>query len=467
MLSSVFKNKAVLGMFLRIAIPVALQNLLSFSVGLMDTIMVGALGEVELSAVTVANQPAFLYALAVFGLASGASVLISQYWGKGDSETISKIFGIVIKVSVIVGIAVTILVMALPEQVMRLYTNEESVIPYGVEYLRTVGVSYLFFSFTSAYINCIRSVERVKIAVVTYSVSFVVNVFFNYMFIFGKFGAPALGVAGAAVGTVIARVAEFCIVLFYAFKLETRVKLKLSHILHNDKVLVKDFGHYAVPVVVNEMMWALGASALMVVLGHMGVTALASVSVVQNISQVMTVLVYGAGSATLVITGKYIGAKEYGMARKTAPGLVLLNVLIAAVCAVLLLILRPAFISLFSLTDAMSETTRAIINTTLLVAAGIMFFQALTFSCIVGVFRGGGDTVFAMWLDIIGVWCIAVPLGALGGLVLGLSIPLTYLLLKSDEVVKGIVCLFRLKSGKWLRNVTRDTEGHLVETDYG
>ncbi len=453
----------MMGMFLRIALPVALQNLLSFAVGLMDTIMVGALGEVELSAVSVANQPFFLYLMCIFGLASGASVLISQYWGKNDREAISKVFGIAIKISMIAGAITMVVVLFFPEQVMRAYTNEEAVIPYGVSYLRIVGFSYIFYAFTGSYTNCIRNVERVKIAVVTFSISFFVNVFFNYMFIFGRFGAPQMGVAGAAVGTVIARIVEFCIVLFYALKLETRVRLKLAYILRNDKVLLKDFGHYAVPVVINEMMWAFGTSAHTAILGRISVTALAAVGVVTNISQIMTVLIYGAASATLVITGKYIGAKDYAEARKGAPQLVALNICIAVVSAGALLLLRPAFISLFSLTDAMTAATKAVINSTLIVAAFIILFQSVNMSCIVGVFRGGGDTVFAMWLDVIGVWGIAVPLGIVSGIVLLAPIPLVFFLLRSDEVVKAVVCFLRLKSGKWLRNVTRDGEGRLLE----
>lgn len=446
MLANVFKNKAVMSMFLGIALPVALQNLLSFAVGLMDTIMVGALGEVELSAVSVANQPFFLYTMCVFGLASGAGVLISQYWGKQDADSISKVFGITIKISVLVGIGVFAVVMLIPAQVMMLYTNEGAVVPYGVDYLRIVAFSYLPFAFTNAYLSCVRNVERVKIAVITYTISFCVNVFFNYVFIFGKFGAPAMGVAGAGVGTVIARFTEFVVVLIYATKIETRVKLRLKNIIHNDKVLLRDYAKFSIPVVVNEMMWALGSSAHMAIIGRMGVAALASVSVVTNVSQIMTVMIFGAASATLVITGKYIGAKDYKMARESAPGLVVLNMLIAAVSAVALLLLRPGFISLYSFTDSFSEATKMIINNTLITAAIIIVFQAVNMSCIVGVFRGGGDTIFSMWLDVIGVWAIAVPLGAVGGLAMGLSVPVTYFLLRSDEVVKAVVCLFRLRA---------------------
>lgn len=448
-------KKKLMKLFLSIALPVALQNLLTFSVGLMDSIMVGSLGEVQLSAVSVANQPFFLFMMCIFGLSSGACVLISQYWGKKDTLTISKVFGVVLKLALIVGVVVTLIVALFPRQVMQVYSPDESVMDFGVQYLQIVLFSYIPFAFTNTYLTCVRSVERVKIAVIVYSISFVVNVFFNYMFIFGKFGAPALGVAGAAVGTVIARATELLIVLFYALKKETRVSLRLKYILKNEKWLFKDFIKFAMPVVVNEMMWAVGSSAQMAILGRMSVSAVATVSIVSTAMQVTTVFVYGAASATLVIVGKYIGARQYNVARKSANLLVLANIVIALVTAGVFLLLRDTFMSFYTITE---ETRIALIGA-MFVAAIIIVFQAVNMSCIVGVFRGGGDTMFAMYLDIIAMWAIAVPIGALGGLVWGLSIPVVYFLLRSDEVVKAIVCLMRMKGGKWLKDVTRNTDG--------
>ncbi len=454
-MTEAIKNKKMMRMFVALAIPVALQNLLTYSVGLMDSVMVGSLGEVQLSSVTVANQPFFLFMMCLFGLASGACVLISQYWGKKDTDTIGKIFGVVIRLALIVGIVVTAIVLLFPRQVMQIYTNEQQVIDYGVKYLQVVAFSYIPFAFTNAYLTCVRSVERVKIAVITYSISFCVNVFFNYIFIFGKFGAPALGVAGAAVGTVIARLTELVIVLFYALKKETRVRLKWKNILKNEKWIFRDYIRFALPVAVNEMMWAFGSSAQTAILGRMSVSAVATVSIVATAMQVMTVFVYGAASATLVITGKYIGEKRYDVARKSANKLVIANIVIAAFTAIGFLLLKDTFIGFYEIT----EETRLTINATMYAAAIIIVFQAINMSCIVGVFRGGGDTMYAMYLDIIAMWAISVPLGALGGLVWGFSVPIVYFLLRSDEVVKAVLCLLRMKSGKWLRVVTRNADG--------
>ncbi len=448
-------NQNFMKMFFALALPVALQNVLTFSVGLMDSIMVGALGEVQLSAVTVANQPFFLYTMSIFGLATGACVLISQYWGKKDTQTIEKIFGMVIRIALLIGAAVTAVSLLFPEAIMSIYTNEADVIREGAVYLRWVAPSYMLFAVSSTYITCIRSVERVRIAIVVYSISFVVNVFFNYMFIFGKFGAPALGVAGAAVGTLLARASDFLIVMIYSAKIETRVKLHWKNLLHTDKLLFQDFIRFSIPVLINEMLWGAAFSAHTAVLGRMGVNAIATASIVNNVSNVACVLIYGAGSAALVITGKYIGAKQYDLARRAAPKLIWMNLAIAAVTTAAVFFLRGPIIHIYNLTPETIEMA----NQALLVMCLIIPFMSVNVSCIVGIFRGSGDTIFAMVVDIVFIWAVALPLGILFGPVLGFSVPVVFLLLRCDEIIRAFACLIRLKSGKWLRNVTRGQGG--------
>ncbi|MEA5003585.1 MAG: MATE family efflux transporter [Christensenella sp.] len=451
-------NKPLFRWFLSLAVPVGLQNLLIYSVALMDSIMVGSLGEVQLSAVTIANQTFFLLMVCIYGLATGASVLISQYWGEKDTHTIAKVFGMVLRLSLLAGTVAAVSVIAAPYQVMAMYTNDQQVIEYGAQYLPLVGISFLPYAFTNTYLTCVRSVERVKIAVITYSISFAVNVFFNYVFIFGKFGAPAMGVAGAAIGTVIARLSELAIVLVYA-KREKRVKLSFKCLVQNDKLLWKDYLRYALPVVINEMAWSIGMSVQTSVLGHMGVTAVTTVGIISTVMRVTTIFVYGSASATLVIVGKYIGEQQYDTVRKSAKTLVWANVLIAGISAGALLLLKNVFMGLYVLTPE----TYAALDATMYVAAFIVVMQAIGLSCVVGVFRGGGDTMFCMILDVVTMWAIALPLGALGGFVWNLSIPVVFLLLRFDEVVKVFFCLWRLKGGKWLNNVTRENKDALAD----
>jgi len=446
-------HKHLVTMFFMIALPIAFQNLLTYAVNLMDSIMVGVLGEIQLSAVTVANQPFFLFMMFMSGLSAGACVLIAQYWGKGDRTTISKIIGIVIKIAFLLGITVSAIVWLSPQMVMRLYTSEDRIIEYGVEYLRIVVFSYVPFAITYGYLTCLRSVERVRIAVVTYSISFCTNVLFNYMFIFGKLGAPAMGVAGAGVGTVIARMTELFIVLFYSRVMETRARLSWRNITRNEKWLLRDFVRIVVPALVNQMIWAVGASVHNAILGRVSISAVATVSIVSTVFQTVTVFIYGASSATQVIVGKQIGENKIRAARRSANWLVAANVLIAAVTASVFLLLKDRIMGFYTVTP---ETWEALTGTMIVTAAVILIFS-VNMACIVGVFRGGGDTKFAMYLDIFAVWCVAIPLGCVGAFVWALPIPLVYFLLRSDELVKAILCLFHLRSGKWLKIVTRPT----------
>jgi len=448
-------HKKMLKTFLIISLPVAMQNFLTYAVNLMDSIMVGFLGEVQLSAVTVANQPFFLFMMFMSSLSAGACVLISQYWGREDKETISRIFAIVIKIAFIVGIAITVIMLLYPRPIMALYTNEQPVIEYGVKYLLVVVFSYIPFALTYGYLTCLRSMERVRIAVVTYGISFILNVLFNYMFIFGKFGAPALGVAGAGVGTVIARTAELLIVLHYAIRKEMRVRIRWRYVVKIESWLFRDFIRIAIPALINQMTWAIGASTHNAILGRISVSAVATVSIVSTIFQIVTVFIYGASSATQVIIGKQIGEKCFELARKSATWLVAANIVIASITAVALLLLKNTFIGFYTITPE----TKDALDGTMMISTIVILVFSVNMACIVGVFRGGGDTKFAMYLDIIAVWCIAIPLGTLGAFSWGLPIPLVYFLLRSDEVIKSVLCLAYLKSGKWLKVVTRNTDG--------
>ena len=448
---SLLKNKQFVRNFFMLAIPLALQQLLILSVGLMDSLMVGSLGETSLSAVTLGNQPAYIMTLLIFGLSGGCGAMIAQYWGKGDTETIGKIMGFAIRTSLIAAFCFAAVVLTLPQQVMSLFTQDARTIALGSEYLRVVGFSYLFYGFSNVYLSCLRNVERVKIAVVVYSVSFCVNVFFNYMFIFGKFGAPEMGVAGAGVGTVLARVCEVAVLIFYALKIETRVRLRFSHIFKTEKWLKKDFLHYGLPVIFNEVTWGLGVTVQTAVFGHLGVAAVACVSIIANVQQVLTVMIYGTADAGLVLTGKLVGAKEYQKAQSAGDCFLLISVLLGIASGCMLIFARDFYLQLYSI----APQTYALAKEMIVVAGLAAMVQAVNITTIVGVLRGGGDTRFAMMLDMLFMWCLALPLGILSAFAFALPVPLVLLCLRSDEFVKIFIGVRRVLSRKWLRNITR------------
>ncbi|WP_367925173.1 MATE family efflux transporter [uncultured Ruthenibacterium sp.] len=432
-----------------IALPVALQNLISFSVNLMDTIMLGSLGEVALSASSLANQVFFIYTVAVFGIASGAIVLCSQYWGKQDVGAICRVTALALRLAAAAGLFTMVFLLAFPRQIMQVFTNEPDVIQAGVDYLRIVCFSYLFYGVTSTFLMVLRSTETVNIAVVIYAVSFVVNVGGNYAFIFGKFGAPRMGVAGAAVGTVLARVAEFLLVLGYMAFFEKKLRFRPRMVALASGGLGRDLFRYGMPVMMNELLWSLAISMHSVVLGHMGSDVVAANSICYIMYQMVTSIIFGVANGSAVLVGKIIGAGDWAYARACVSRLVRVYAVLGVVCAILVFAIGLPMLALYDI----QPTTVALAQKLMGVYAFAMFFQAFTCPLISGVLRGGGDTRFAMAVDVGCIWAM-VPLGA-AAFWLGAPAVIVLFVLKFDMPIKAALCLRRLAGGQWIRSVTR------------
>lgn len=293
-----------------LVVPMALQNLINVAVTSADVMMLGQVGETVLSASSLAGQVQFIMTLFFFGLTSGAAILTAQYWGKGDTRTIEKVMGIALRFSLCTGLVFALAAFLIPAQLMRIFTPEEDVIAEGVKYLRIIAVSYVPMALTNIYLNIMRSVERVIVSTVTYLVSLVTNVALNAVFIFGLLGFPAMGIQGAALATVCARLVELVIVLVYSKKINRTVRLSVRDIFVRDPLLFRDFLTYSVPVMINELLWGAGAAMNSVVIGHLGSAAVAANSVAQVARQLATVVAFGIANATAIMIGKAIGAGD-------------------------------------------------------------------------------------------------------------------------------------------------------------
>ena len=300
---------------LALTLPVALQNVISYSVNLMDTLMLGGLGEVALSATSLANQVFFIYTVAIFGVAGGAIVLCSQYWGKKDVDSICRVASLALRISAAAGLLFTLVLFLFPRPVMQIFTAEPAVIEAGASYLRIVSLSYFFYGVTSTFLVVLRSVETVNVSVAIYGVSFAVNVFFNYVFIFGKFGAPRMGVAGAAVGTVLARVAEFVMIIAYMLVWEKKIRFRLHMLLWPSGGLARDLVRYGLPVMLNELLWSVAISMHSVILGHMSSDIVAANSICNVMFQMATSIILGVSNASAVLVGMLVGRGDYPYAR--------------------------------------------------------------------------------------------------------------------------------------------------------
>lgn len=441
-------------MLLTIALPIAMQNLVVFFTQMIDTVMLGEIGDVAMSASSLANQPFFLFSMLVFGISGGAAVLASQYWGKKDLEPIKVIITMVIRFAMAFGLLLTIIVFFFPEQVMTIFTKDTEVIKSGADYLRIIAFSYFFFAFTSTFYGTIRSVEIVKIAVISNVAALLTNATLNYILIFGKLGFPALGVKGAAIATLIARLVEFCIAVTYMLVFDKRLKLRIKDFLKFDKLLIKDLISISVPVIINEFMWGLGISLQAALLGNLGTIAVSANAIISVVQQLSTVAVFGVANAATVIIGKAIGEGDLKKARDRGHTFKIISIIFGVFVTLLILLLRNVAIDFYKV----SEETKALAHQMIYVSAAIGFFVSISGISIVGILRGGGDTKFTMWIEIIALWGIAIPLALISAFVLHWPIPVVYLIMKLDEPVKDVLCLIRMRSARWIKDVTRDTE---------
>ena len=436
-----------------LVLPMALQNLINVGVTAADVVMLGRVGEKVLSGASLAGQVQYIMILFLFGLTSGATVLTAQYWGKGDKRTIEKILGLGMKAAIIVTAIFTVAALLIPGSLMRIFTSDPVVIAEGIKYLRIVAFSYVLMGITQVYLYIMRSVERVVVATVVYLMSLICNVVLNSIFIFGLLGCPKMGIQGAALGTLISRILELVLVFGYAHFYNKDIKFRMQYFWHTDSQLVKDFLVYAIPVVMNEVLWGMGTAANTAILGHMGSAAVAANSVAQVARQLATVVSFGLSSATAIYLGKTIGERKMEHAKAYAQQFVFLSLLLGVIGGGLILIVSP-FVTGFL---ALSVTAQKYLRFMFFVMSYFVIGQAFNTTLVVGTFRSGGDTRFGLILDMSTMWGCSILLGFLAAFVFKWSVPVVYMILMSDEIIKIPITWWRYKSYKWLKNVTRET----------
>ena len=447
-----------------LALPIVLQNLCTTLLGLIDTFMVGSLGEAPLAAVLVANTPVFIIQLVIFGLQSGSSVLISQFWGKGDTDSINRVVGIGFYIAGAIAAVFAGAMFLVPEQIMALMTDNKELIPLAAKYARIVGFSYLFNSMTGIYVGAHRAMENPKLGMTVFGISMLTNAFLNWIFIFGNLGAPALGVEGAAIATLCSRIVEFVITFTYALT-NRRFPLRPRLILRPGGQLLRKFFRYSGPVVINETMWGTGYSLYKVVLGHMegSTEILAARALAGNVEDLCTIVIFAIAGTTAIVIGREIGAGrreclfEMGAALDTLAclaGLLIGLPMVACAWLVFPQVLYPIF---------HLSPTAGDITTMMLTFVGV-FLPLRAFDTVntVGVLRGGGDVRVATLIDIIPMWCISIPLAALFGLGLKWGIFWVYVGMMSEHFIKFVLGLTRLRSRAWINDVTQFTH---VEED--
>ena len=439
--------------------PIVLQNLITQTVALADTIMVGMLGEEYLAAATMAATPMFIFMIFTFGVQSGAGILVSQYWGKGNIGAINRVLGVGLYFSVIVTFAAALVVAIFPQPILNLVTVDKSLVEIGAPYARIVGFSQALNAISMIYISCQRSMENARIGVIVLSISSVFNIVMNWMLIFGKFGFPALGMQGAALATLLSRVLEVIIISVYAYR-NKQLPLKLALLLKPGMIIFKDFIKYSLPVLLNEALYGFGAMLYPIILGHMAGAQqiLAAYSVAGNLERLFAAVVFASGSATAVIIGREIGAGRMDRVVSVAKSLIMLGVMLGLCSGGLLLlacfvVLEPYIYPLFEL--SVSAASNATVM--LIILACAIPIRTVGFTMGIGILRGGGDVKALMYIDVGSLYLISVPMAAISGLVLNAGIAIVYSSILAEEVIKSFLLTIRVRSKKWINDVTRET----------
>ena len=441
-----------------LSLPVILQNLITFSLGLIDTFMVSQLGNEEMAAVSSANVPVFLLISIVFGFQSGLGILVSQYWGKGDLKNINRALGVACFLGAGVTAVLAVVLALFPVQVMDLLSNEHTLSLLGAPYLRIIGFSYVFNMLSSLYASAQRSVENSTFGMKLFGFSTVLNTALNYLLIFGHGGFPALGVRGAAVATLLARMSEFLICVVCAVR-SKNIPLDLGCFLRPGTEMVGRFLKYASPVVLNETAWGLGNSLLTVILGYTdnSVEMLAANAVMGNLNRLFLVVCFGLGAATAVIVGKAIGeGKTKDEVLSLSQALLWFAVLVGGAVGLAALVLVPTLFVpvIFPMFKLFGESS-AIAAAMAVTAFAAIPLHAYAISAVTGVLRAGGDVAYATALDLLPQWVICLPITALCALVLKSGYWSIAIAIQVECIVKVPFCIRRVRGGTWIHDVTR------------
>lgn len=436
---------------------VGAQNLVAYSVNMLDNIMLGSYSQNALSGAATVNQIFFMVQQAALSIGNSLVAMSSQYWGRRDTEPIRRITWVVLKFSLLIAVFVLAICALLPTQLLGLFTTSPEILNEGVQYLRILQWSFVLFLISNLLISMLRSVEIVRIALIVSVISLLVNGVINYTLIFGNFGFPEMGIRGAAIGTLIARIVELAIVLIYIIKIDTRVQF-FSLFTQREKTdsdvktsdLRKTFFHICIPIMTASLLWAVSLPIQTAILGHLSDDAIAANSVSNTFFQYLKVIVVALSSATAVMIGKDIGKGDHARVRADARTLSVIDLGIGIILAILLYALKNPLLSLYRLSD----TAFVLADHFMVIMSVIMVGMSYQMPVSVGVLQGSGDAKFCMYVNLVSTWIIVMPLSFLAAFVWKLPVEIVVIALQSDQIFKCLPIFLRFRSYKWIHKLT-------------
>ena len=447
------KEKTFYKSFMILALSLALQNLLTYGVNMMDTLMLGRYSQNAMGGVSLCNQIQFLLQMLVVGAGEGAVVMGSQYWGRKKLEPIPHIIGVALRFGGALAVLLFILVFGWPNQILSLLSNDPAVIAEGAKYFSIIRYTYVIFTITNILVASLRSIGVVRIGYMISGSTLVINVCLNYLLIYGNLGFPEMGVRGAACATLISRCVELIIVIWFLKYRENVLNLNLRKLLHIDTSYVHDYMKVSLPVLINQALWGVAQMVQTGILGHLGgdVTAANAISV--QVYQVLSVVCYGAASAAGIVVGRTIGEDNEKKLHPLVTTLQVLFISIGLCSGLAIFLLRGPILAAFG--GTLTENAYRLSRQFMLVLAITTVGTSYQMACDNGIIRGGGDTAFSAKMNLVSMWCIIVPFSAMAAFWWKCPPVAVFFLLKWDQLYKAIPVGIRLHSWKWVKKVTR------------
>ena len=431
----------------RLALPIALQQFMTALVGACDAIMLGKLSQDAMSAVSLATQVTFVFNLFMFAFMAGENMFVAQYYGKGDYTGISQVFSLVTKICGCIAVVFLAGALFFPEQLMRILTNEETLIVLGSEYLRVIGISYVFSGIAQTFLAIMKNCGAVNMSTLINGVMVILNIALNAVFIFGLSGFPKMGIKGAALATVLATVVQFLWSVGYVLCRIRAVKFSLRSC---EKKLFGRFWQKAVPLLINNLAWGIGFSMYSVIMGHLGTDAVAANGIANISKNLVVCFCLGLGNAGSIIVGNRLGADRLQEAKEAGGTLTRTAIIAGVVSGLVLIALSPFITKMVDLTP----TARGYLQKMLLICSYYIAGKSVNCMTIGGIFAAGGDSKFGMLCDSVTLWCIIVPLGCICAFILKLPVMVVYFVLNLDEIIKLPVVYKHYKKYKWIKNLT-------------
>lgn len=431
----------------RLAFPIALQQFMTALVGACDAIMLGKLSQDAMSAVSLATQVTFVFNLFMFAFMAGENMFVAQYYGKGDYTGISQVFSLVTKICGCIAVVFLAGTLFFPEQLMRILTNEETLIVLGSEYLRVIGISYVFSGIAQIFLAIMKNCGAVNMSTLINGVMVILNIALNAVFIFGLSGFPKMGIKGAALATVLATVVQFLWSVGYVLCRIRAVKFSLRSC---EKKLFGRFWQKTVPLLINNLAWGIGFSMYSVIMGHLGTDAVAANGIANISKNLVVCFCLGLGNAGSIIVGNRLGADRLQEAKEAGGTLTRTAIIAGIVSGLVLIALSPFITKMVDLTP----TARGYLQKMLLISSYYIAGKSVNCMTIGGIFAAGGDSKFGMLCDSVTLWCIIVPLGCICAFILKLPVMVVYFVLNLDEIIKLPVVYKHYKKYKWIKNLT-------------